>query len=481
MMGKKFRIKSHIAKKTKKNMVLWQKEEERHCTAFFLLIFFCFLAFQSISAFAKETEEAKAIQLGTSGIESPSAVWVGNTIEDDMPCYYYNPSDYIYFGMNENIPIKWRVLDAYHANDKASSGMFLLSEYVLERQVVFEKNHSEDDGDGQRYRDDWQHSDAQKWCSTFAQNTEKFTMGEQAAMLGIEKYDDSENNLWRSDWRENYLTEEEKLFFLSSREIVDYVGNYYGAPGLAATDVRGKATMWWLRSSYGNPEIYYGKVAECAGVVRAEGYIEFDNIFLGLGARPGMNLNSNTVLFISDAERGKMDFRVDENLTKVGVGGMDWKLTLIDSSRSFYVNERELETAAGDIVCLAYFGAKKGNEEYVSAMIADSSSRIVYYGRIAKDHEEGMAYITIPSDLTPGNYTLKVFSEQYNGEEGTDYASEFSDVSLLVYKNVTIQPGDTLWELSQKYNCTVAEIVSMNERLIENQDRILAGWIVKIP
>lgn len=85
-------------------MVLWQKEEERHCTAFFLLIFFCFLEFQSISAFAKETEEAKAIQLGTSGIESPSAVWVGNTIEDDMPCYYYNPSDYIYFGMNENIP-----------------------------------------------------------------------------------------------------------------------------------------------------------------------------------------------------------------------------------------------------------------------------------------------------------------------------------------------------------------------------------------
>ena len=160
---------------------------------------------------------------------------------------------------------------------------------------------------------------------------------------------------------------------------------------------------------------------------------------------------------------------------------MDWKLTLIDSSRSFYVNERELETVAGDIVCLAYCGAKKGNEEYVSAMIADSSSRIVYYGRIAKDHEEGMAYITIPSDLTPGNYTLKVFSEQYNGEEGTDYASEFSDVSLLVYKNVTIQPGDTLWELSQKYNCTVAEIVSMNERLIENQDRILAGWIVKIP
>ena len=114
-------------------------------------------------------------------------------------------------------------------------------------------------------------------------------------------------------------------------------------------------------------------------------------------------------------------------------------------------------------------------------MIADSSSRIVYYGRIAKDHEEGMAYITIHSDLAPGNYTLKVFSEQYNGEEGTDYASEFSDVSLLVYKNVMIQPGDTLWELSQKYNCTVAEIVSMNERLIENQDRILAGWIVKIP
>ena len=46
--------------------------------------------------------------------------------------------------------------------------------------------------------------------------------------------------------------------------------------------------------------------------------------------------------------------------------------------------------------------------------------------------ESGTATLSIPADLAPGSYTLNVFSEQYNGDYKTDYASAFAEVALTV-------------------------------------------------
>ena len=57
----------------------------------------------------------------------------------------------------------------------------------------------------------------------------------------------------------------------------------------------------------------------------------------------------------------------------------------------------------------------------------------------------GTVEIKIPSDLAPGSYTLKVFSEQYNGSDKTDYASNFTDIALTVEnqpdEQFTLAPG----------------------------------------
>lgn len=47
------------------------------------------------------------------------------------------------------------------------------------------------------------------------------------------------------------------------------------------------------------------------------------------------------------------------------------------------------------------------------------------------------------------------------------------------YIEYTIQSGDTLWDLSQKYNTTVDALVKLNN--IENPDLIYAGATLKIP
>lgn len=166
-------------------------------------------------------------------------------------------------------------------------------------------------------------------------------------------------------------------------------------------------------------------------------------------ARPAFNLNLNAVLFSSAADGGKTDAEIDSNLTEVGTGSAEWKLTLRDTSRSFNASASNTLVRVGENLTVTYSGAGTGEKEYVSAMLADNSGNILYYGRIAQNSANGTASVEIPSDLTAGTYTLKVFSEQYNGDYKTDYASEFQDITLTVNGKVSEQfnltPGTTYW------------------------------------
>lgn len=134
----------------------------------FLLAICLVAGLMPTAAFAAGTDTGKAIQLGTSGISDPTST-------QNNSGTYYTPSDYVYFGVKGSDPIKWRVLDADKTNDGTTSGMFLLSEYLLNSGVVFESAWNSDDNDGQTNPNEWQHSDAQNWCSTFATNTDVFS------------------------------------------------------------------------------------------------------------------------------------------------------------------------------------------------------------------------------------------------------------------------------------------------------------------
>ena len=66
----------------------------------------------------------------------------------------------------------------------------------------------------------------------------------------------------------------------------------------------------------------------------------------------------------------------------------------------------------------------------VSAIICDSYGNILYYATKTPDGT-GKWTMTLPSDLSPANsYTLKVFSEQLNGDYNTDYASTPAEITL---------------------------------------------------
>ena len=44
-----------------------------------------------------------------------------------------------------------------------------------------------------------------------------------------------------------------------------------------------------------------------------------------------------------------------------------------------------------------------------------------------------------------------------------------------------VRQGDTLWKIARKYNCSVAEIISLNRELIRDPALIYSGWKLKVP
>ncbi len=343
--------------------------------------------------------------------------------------------DFVYFGNYKSTDIKWRVLDIDADNTGATNGMFLLSEYLLEQNnVPFEEAWNSDDGDGQTAPNAWQHSDAQAWCATFA-NSAAFTVTEKAALKSVSKKD-AATNKYGIDWGGSSLVNE-KVFYLSAEEAANYIGPKVGDEGLATTTSGGAAGGWWLRSLSGNNTSNTGLVNGVAFV--NIGYVNSTYP----GVRPAFNLNLDSVLFSSAAVGGKSSGTLGATaLNSVSEYTSDtakeWKVTLLDSDRTFYAQAANGATTTKDAgysnwsVGINYSNAKTDKNEYVSAILCDASDNVLYYGNIAQGSASGTQTVNIPAGLAAGNYTLKVFSEQLNGDKKTDYASAFKTINLAV-------------------------------------------------
>ena len=383
------------------------------------------------AALAAGTDTGKAIQLVDSGTAA-------NIDGYDSTDGY----DYIYYGTWNDSAIKWRVLD--DQTNTGENGLFLLSEELLGTGnyggVYFQQSYHYDSSSGSYHKGSapangdhtdclianaWQGSDAQTWCATFYSSN--FSTGEQSAVLGTTK---SDGAFTSSTYNVPFAASEsilngDKVFFLSAQEAEN---SAYGFTDDAAriANYGGSAGVWWLRSPYAyNTYI--------AGVVDCNGYVGTYHVYTDWAARPAFNLDLNSVLFTSAAAGGKSASGMDSGLTAVDdYTGSEWKLTLLDETREFAVTEQTASGKPGDTITLNYTGATTGENEYISVIIADENGA-QYYGRVAQPGgESGTATLSIPADLAPGSYTLNVFSEQYNGDYKTDYASAFAEVALTV-------------------------------------------------
>ena len=343
----------------------------------------------------------KAIQLGTSGISGYDST--------------NNSYDYIYFGTWDNSTVKWRVLDTKTnmPNAQEGDGFFLLSDALLGTGefggVEFDYTTP--------YTNDWRGSRAQDWCNGFYNRN--LSTSEQKAVFATSKSDDPYIDGYFMG-SENILNGD-KVFFLSAEEVRKAAYGFIDDNARIA-NYGDSAGGWWLRSPH--------RDYNAAGVVNASGGVRAEWVNDTNAARPAFNLKPDSVLLVSAAVGGKGAadgiFKIPE------YSGDEWKLTLLDDTRTFRVTETAAVGKPGGSVTLNFSGARTGQNEYISAIIKGESGA-THYGRIMKPTAaDTQLSFTLPHDLDSGNYKLYVFSEQCNGDYKTDYASRFQAVALTV-------------------------------------------------
>ena len=296
-----------------------------------------------------------------------------------------------------------------------------------------------------------------------------------------------------------------KLFPLSNDEARS-VG--WGAIKLQARYIDDKTnksgSTWWLRTSYIDITAY---------TVVTDGRDGGELQTTLCGVRPAFNLDTSKVLFTSSAIDGKRSASTMGGvLTAVPVATptgtshhapaiklMEWKLTLLDNAvgsgrESFDVSTAAVSTTTqGGSVEIAYSGAKvqaaATAPEYLSAMLADSAGKVLYYGRLkniaSSTDASGTQSIAVPVGLAAGDYTLKIFNEQYNGDYKTDYASAMKDVTLTVTAptpSATIGNATVSGTAGTAITPVDATITLTNEQFNAlNTNADVSGWFTNLP
>lgn len=352
--------------------------------------------------------------------------------------------DYIYYGVWRNAPIKWRVLDT-KANTGAAGALFLLTDECLyplpgDLYACYIQFNPAD----KQNRHLWKDSTLQGWFK----NT--FYSGENSAFTSAERALIPATTQARSEYFYSRLymklqicaLEAEHVFAPSIQDIMNAAYGFTDSESRIAgpSNSLGPGTRYWLRSFEISEQLPF-MVGENASLMGDWGNNPS-------AVRPAMNLTTtgNNILFISAAEGGKPSGglkAISQDYT-----GSDWKLTLLDSSRSgFSVTTTRVSTTdhGGDIQ-IEYSGAQTGDNEYIAVLLKDSAGNPTYYGRSAAlTAASGTVTIPVAAGLTAGNATLYVYNEQYNGDKKTDLASELKDISLTVAEantyTVTYSPG----------------------------------------
>ena len=372
------------------------------------------LCLTPISVFAEEvgTEGSAAIQLGADAL----SVLSKNVNTATAPT--------VYFGQNhENNPTAWRVIGYDGSGVTSSQGDITLLAAGAMGVIPFVDTI---------LNNEYAPSNLKATIDALA---EKLTTEENAAVkkrtLTSGSYDGENTDCVAGGQVDNAV-----FWPLSAKEAIA-VNNDLRA--LNPAHPNWVDSGWWLRSP--------GSDKYRLAVVRSEGSVQYSGFSVLIfnnhrTVRPAFNLNLNSVLFASAAVGGKPD----GGLTPIPeYSGNEWKLTLLDSRRNFAVTEKTVSAVPDDTVTLNYKGATRGKNEYISVILADNNGA-QYYGRVAQPTaKSGTVEIKIPSDIAPGDYTMKVFSEQYNGDCKTDLASAFADVTLTVEsqpdEQFTLAPG----------------------------------------
>ena len=335
----------------------------------------------------------------------------GGLLQAGDVLYFGEYTDTVDFtGATLTSPVSWLVLDPQVMNT-GDPGVFLLTQYVVQRSNV-------------RYDSDfarWQGSYAQQWCADFL--AAAFTDAERALIPAVDKQEESVSGYGLA-WGTADL-EQEQVFFLSTRECMQYVGPDDGYDGLSGYTVDGVPVYWWFRTPHMSHPDY-------AGLVLDGNQVHDHLVYAGWGARPAANLDLSRAILLIPAE-GQPEVGKLAPVTRPADGS--WKLIAADDRRSLTLTAAGVEDG---VLHVSYAGASTGADDYISLLVRSPEGKDLFYGRLCQA-KQASGDLTIDLDAlnVPQGSSVCLFSEHESGDFHTNYASPL----CLVSCSLSFDPG----------------------------------------
>ena len=320
--------------------------------------------------------------------------------------------DIVYLGTWNEQPIRWIVLDPERTN-AGTPGVFLLTEQALTNQgVVYSWAKAV-----------WQGSEGQAWCQKlFSENLSEL---EQAAVPAVSKSEEAFQQ-YGLNWGAVSL-EEEQLFFISTKELVDYIGPNDGDPGLSTTYVGdNKGTYYWLRTPH-------GAHADYAGLVLEDNQVHDFLVYGSWGTRPATNLGGDGFLYLAPAQ-GTISGRAIGPMPSSDNG--EWKVTAVDPSMHLNVDGTRY---SGGQLTVNYSDAPAN--AWLSVLVRDAEGNNLSYGCLEQT-AGGMGSVSFIPDL-PEGAVMYLFAEKDNGPQNANSASPLCELSWELEPDPTPTPEPT--------------------------------------
>lgn len=215
----------------------------------------------------------------------------------------------------------------------------------------------------------------------------------------------------------------DKLFLLSVDEITNpNYGFYRNGSSKNKSREASSDNRYWLRSGDVD-EPKYPAFIDC---YPKQGQIANNyEYYSGFEVMAAAHIDTSDILFVSSAIDGKLSgpYGADALADVTESSTNDFKFTLTDPNLKLSLSNVK---RTGNKYSFNYTASGTANN--ISAIVLDSANNIVSYGRIkdisSAENKNGSAEINLPADFDSAGYTLKVFPEEYHGDNATDYAGE---------------------------------------------------------
>ncbi len=169
-----------------------------------------------------------------------------------------------------------------------------------------------------------------------------------------------------------------------------------------------------------------------------------------LAVRPAFSLDSSKIL-LTTGSADKSAAAIGDGLTGMPAPTGTLKLTIVDSSQTLKViatKEQKDQTSA--VLRFGYSNATTGRGQFISCILVDENGDVAYYAKLASCDTAASGTLSIPvKGVAQGQYTLKIFSEEANGDLYADFTSEPITMTVNVSAGtatVSDYSGDVLHE-----------------------------------